>query len=248
MENNLNALRFCEESGSSRLCVRAGPETHERQFGVMCQIHRVFGAEIEVRIIARCEPITTPEIHVTGGYLVSRFREVEDDAQNEDEKTNSIGILVKLREEIDKQWQLIGQAGRQRLMSRMERQVPGLMTSSETILFTASDHDQLRRSLMRLARFDKISFLLMQMVLRSDSTVRESCISSKNTGDRLSLVLAHMRNRNPSFVLEVDEGTPPGRELFRLNSLSSAFLVFLVVILLLALKGMGYLERRNYRF
>ena len=213
----------------------------------MCQIHRVLGTEIEVRITARCEPITTPEIHVTGGYLVSRFREVEDDAQNEDEKLNSIETLVKLREAFDKQWQLIGQAGRQRLMSRMERQVPGLMSSSETVLFTSSDDEQLRRSLARLPRFEKISFLVMQMVLPSDSAAKESCISSKSTGDRLSLVLANMRARG--FVLEIDEGSShQGRELFRLNSLSSAVLVFLIVVVLLALKGMGYLERRNYRF
>ena len=233
------ALGFLQETGSNKLCLRADLNDERRHFA-LCELVRVDGEVLHVNIVSRCALVTGMEVNLEGNYLCAKFRTVSDEPLDEAGKMRLFSVLKNVNIELNRQWNLVGLAGRDQLFRRLENICQPLLRSPERLFMQISDNQQLDHFLASYNNFEKLSFLLCLIVIENDQT-RELMIISTNTIVRLEGVLAQLRVRD--FLVNID-GQPRenGQSLLRPNSTMSSCILFAIIIILMTLKGLGYLR------
>jgi hypothetical protein len=233
---NQNALRFCNDSGSTHIAIMEGREGR----AMMGDILRSDGLMLEIRLSSRYEVSGPVEENLLGGYLVGRFSVIHDDPLTDAEKRKQVDLLSDIKLEIDKQWVLIGQEGRSRLLRPIQDNSPGLFGSTERLYLEMSDHERLPEFFRSYSSFEKLTFLLL-FICVNDKGLKRLAACSRSTVQRSELILAVLRR--PGYRLSI-EGVPsdPREELFRVNSVLSAVALIMIVVGLLVLKGAGWFD------
>jgi hypothetical protein len=242
---NENGFRFLSESGSGRFCLTAGEESDERRFSVIADLITRSHERLSVKVISRCLKTRPLEVNINGGYQMGQFQSVSDDRLDESGSDRIRSVLMDVHGELQKQWRLMGTAGRDRLIRRIETSCPSLLGAQERLFLTSLEN----RITETYSSFEKTSFLLGFMVL-DDPATREYIVSCTNTARRLELILTKLKSRD--YVITIDGSSQENSSaLLRPTTISSTLILFLIVLLLLALKGLGYLDfptRTSNRF
>jgi hypothetical protein len=237
LESARNAFRFLEQSGSSKISLYSSSRNDERFFFALCEVLRRSGSVCQLKVISRCKPTQELEVNVQGGYLVGLFQHVNDLPIQENDRLWMVERLRNIVDDLHNQFLLIGMSGRDRVMQRVESICPGLLGSHERTLLTSVDSSHRNMVLDSYTSFEKISFLASLIVL-DDSATRDFIVSCTDTTRRLEIVQANLRS--PGFLLSVD-GAPrlESHNFMRTNSFLSAAALFVLVFIVLILKGLG---------
>ena len=231
---NQNALRFCHDSGSTHIAIMDGREGR----AMMGDMLRSDGTRLDIRFSSRLEVMSPIEANLHGGYLVGRFKEIHDDPLTDTEKQRQVDLLCDIKREIDKQWILIGQEGRSRLLRPLQDNAPGLLGSPERLFLEMSTNERPSEFFRSYSAFEKLTFLLLLIVVQ-DKDLKVLATTSRNTVQRTELILAVLRRQG--YRLSIDGVQSNQREdLFRVNSVFSAIALIVIVALLLVLKGAGW--------
>ena len=233
-ELNQNGFRFLNESGSNKLCLSVGDLTEDRRFYAMADLMGVGLDVISVKVTSRCEMVRPLEVNINGGYLMGQFRPVKDEILDSvgEERVNH--IFRDIHGEFQRQWRIVGMAGRDRLIHRLEALGSSFIGSAERAFLTSTS------PIETFPNGEKLSFLLSRIVLSTSQTL-EYIVSCTDTIRRLDLVLTNMKK--PDFVVQLDEMPNTDRGgILRPTSTRSSLLVFFVILILLAMKGFGLLE------
>lgn len=233
---NQNALRFCHDSGSTHIAIMEGREGR----AMMGDILRSDGLILDIRLSGRYELTGPVEENLLGRYLVGRFRVIHDDPLTDAEKQKQVDLLSDIKREIDKQWVLIGQEGRSRLLRPIQDNSPGLFGSTERLYLEMSDHERLPEFFRSYSSFEKLTFLLL-LICVHEKSLKQLAACSRSTIQRSELILSVLRR--PGYRLSI-EGvqSDPREELFRVNSVFSAVALIIIVVGLLVLKGAGWFD------
>lgn len=233
------ALGFLQDTGSNKLCLRADLNEERRHFA-LCDLVRVDGDVLHVNIVSRCSLVTGMEVNSQGNYLCAKFKTVSDEPLEEEGKIRLFSVLKNVNIELNRQWNLVGLAGREQLFRRLENICQPLLRSPERLFMQISDNHQLDQFLATYNSFEKLSFLLCLIVIENDQT-RDLMITSTDTVVRLEGVLVQLRLRE--FIVNIDgNARTNGQSLLRPNSTMSSCILFAIIIILMILKGLGYLR------
>lgn len=234
-----SAFEFLSDSGSNRFCLRS-EEGGERRHFALCELLRREGPLMHIKVVARCEPMINIEFNLAGNYLNAKFRTITDEPVTEERKAQLLTVLRNIKVELDIQWKLVGNTGRDQLFRRVEQFAQSLLGSHDKLFMQTTDNQQLEHFLSTYRNYEKLSFLLCLIVIDDDAT-RNLLITSTDSIMRLEAVLARLRSKE--FLINIDgKGRANRQSLLRPNSAASACILFAIILIIMALKGLGYLD------
>jgi hypothetical protein len=247
-----NALLFANRSGSNKVAILANDQVRD---GYLVEILSMTqetqpNITLSLRCTSRLILISPVEFNSEQGYFVGRFRSQKDDPGDTERLCD---LLIQIRAELDSQFSMIGQLGKARLVSYLES-IPAFQ-STERQFFTSPDLTHVRALLSnRYSYFERLSFLLMSLVfISANAEIIESLVFCRNTDRRLEAVRAALLSgkHHPVLLLEPWEQSnlclrtvSSSESLLRANSPFSAIIVLLLVVVILFLRGNGYLGYR----
>jgi len=249
--SSAGAVMFASQAGSNKVAIF--PSEGERD-GYLIELLTVgnqtsVGLPVSIRCTNRLLLLTPVEFIVDRGYLVGRFMTYKDD---ETDKDRMCDLLIQIRSELDTQFATIGQSGKARLLSTLES-APAFQ-STERQFFTSPDLSHVRSILSSsYSHFERLSFLLISVVfISTDAKLIQSIVFSKNTVRRLEILRAALSGKQVCVLL-IDpwermhlslRSQSSSESLLRGNSPISAIGVLIIALVLLFLKGNGYLGNR----
>ena len=243
----MQGLEFVRESGSSLVSLHAAGEDADRRHCMLAEVLRLSGHGLHVKTISRIAPLGSFEIHPSG-HMAGRFELVIDGALDEPARLRAISVLGRITFELQRQWRLIGEMGKSRLVSRLTEICPALIGTAERRYLDAVTEQEACDLLAGYQAFEKLSFLLV-VVSVANARMRELMITGKDTVRRLEAVLAVLRKPGTSISIDATNGVRGG-DLLRFNSGISAIALILVLIVVLLLKGTGIIDfsYSSYRY
>ena len=246
-----NAVNFASRTGSNKVALLSSEDTRE---GYLVEIMPTnvpdtTGFIATIRCVDRLLLLTPIEMNMDQGYFVGRFSTFKDDGSD---KERMCDLLIQIRSELDNQFALVGQSGKLRLLSSLES-VPAFQ-STERQFLTSPDLSHVRSLLSSsYSYFERLSFLLVSFVfISTDSRIVQSIVLGKNTIRRLEVIRAALSGKQtPVLLLDPYEranlalrSQSNSESLLRGNSPFSAILLLLIALVVLFLKGNGYLGNR----
>lgn len=228
------AVRFARDSGSNKVCVMAVSEENLRSLGAIGRVETYMNGTINILTEIRCELLQSYELDESGSHYRGKVRQVSDDEIPDNDRV--VDTLIQTKTELNRKVLLpLGDAGTFQLLSRISLLHPGLLGSVERTFVSSNDLFELRRVLQNYNSMEKLSFFLASLMPFDEGT-RHLLVDVRDTQRRIDTVLARLR----SSVSQSSNIVAVG--LLRVNSRLSAFVFLLLVILVLLIKGSGYLE------
>ena len=232
-------LQFVRASGSNLVALHAAGEDADRRVCMLAEVINLAGHRLHVRTISRLAAMGSFEIHPSG-HMAGRFELVTDTPLDDEETDRCVRSLCQITQELQRQWLLIGDAGKSRIISKLSEISPSLLGSTERNYLNCRSDDEVRSLLSSYRSFEKLSFLLI-VVSVANARARELMISGRDTVRRLDAVLAVLRK--PGTLISIDAGNGVrGGDLLRFNTGLSAIALLLILIIVLVLKGSGVLN------
>jgi hypothetical protein len=145
-----------------------------------------------------------------------------------------IDILMRLKEALERRFLVMGDAGRMQMVNALSER-SAFMGRVERLYMISYERSEIREVLSNYSAFEKLSFLLMALVELSPEA-SNLLLASRDTANRFEAILVTVESQ-PRF-------NRSNQELLRFNSKISALGLIVALILLLVLKGMGFLDTR----
>ena len=250
--SSATAVNFASRTGSNKVAVLPSDDARE---GYLIELMTTSSPDItgfpaSIRCIDRLLLVTPIEMNADQGYFVGRFSTFKDD--DEADRERMCDLLIQIRSELDNQFILIGQSGKMRLLSALES-IPAFQ-STERQFLTSPDLSHVRSLLSsNYSHFERLSFLLMSVIfISTDPRIIQTIVFNKNTTRRFEVLRTALLGKQvPVLLLDPWERSnlslrshSSSESLLRGNSPLSAILLLIVALVVLFLKGNGYLGNR----
>lgn len=227
-----NGTRLARESGSNRVCLTIPDQGVVRNTYLLGEVLHLGGGSARVKILSRLVSLSPAEMNMQRECLVGRFETLEDMIPSSRERV--IDILMRLKEALERRFLVMGDAGRMQMVNALSER-SAFMERVERLYMISYERSEIREVLSNYSAFEKLSFLLMALVELSPEA-SNILLASRDTANRFEAILAAVESR-PRF-------NRSNQELLRFNSKISALGLIVALILLLVLKGMGFLDTR----
>jgi hypothetical protein len=206
--------------------------------------------------------ISTPELNERGNFQVAKCLVVHDDNLEDVDRVSD--LLIQIKTELDKQLMLVGESGKARLVSALNDAASNLYLGFEQLMLNGNDLSQIRAAIQAAStihnRLSKTSFCLLYIIdfTRIEHSMMKLLIHGRNLLRRFEFIKTALMNSPGSTrsILLLDprnrrigdrQPLAQSESIMRGNSVFSALVLLVVVVMLMWLKGSGYLDKnRSY--